>query len=112
MNWENLKKYAFIFKYNYYPIFFKPSKLDDSLPLIFRLFKQSGIISTLIVDSLYHTKTIYYLHRFEFYTIGLIEGNKPKYTLNTSLPALGDSLLSQLFFIRSILVINKLMFLK
>ena len=112
INWESLPKSTFIFKYNYHSIFFKPSKLDDKLPLLFRLFKQSGISSAFIVDSLYHSKNVYYLHRFNFYTIGLVEGNKPKYTLNTALPSLGDSIVGQLFFIRSLLLIRRLITLK
>jgi hypothetical protein len=112
LNWEFLGRNTFIFKYNYHSIFFRPSKLDDKLPLLFRLFKQSGVISAFIIDSLYHSKTIYYLHRFDFYTIGLVEGNKPKYTLNTALPSLGDNIMGQLFFIRTMLLMRKLILLK
>ena len=108
INWEHLSRNTFIFRYNYHSIFFRPSKLDDKLPLLFRLFKQSGIASAFIIDSLYHSKNIYYLHRFNFYTIGFVEGNKPKYTLNTALPSLGDSVTGQLFFIRSLLLIRRI----
>jgi hypothetical protein len=112
LNWQSLSSYLFIWKYNYYSIFYRPSKLDDRLPIIFSLFKQAGITSSLVSDTLYHAKTVYYLHRYNIYSIGFVEGNKPKHALNVSLPALGDSILSQLFFIRSILVLKRLMFLK
>lgn len=108
LNWEHLSKHLFIWKYNYHSLFYKPSKLDDRLPMIFSLFKQSGIVSSLIIDSLYHSKTIYYLHRHNIYSIGFVEGNKPKHVLNSSLPALGDTLLSQLFFIRSFVTLKKI----
>lgn len=108
LNWEHLSNHLFIWKYNYHSLFYKPSKLDDRLPMIFSLFKQSGIVSSLIIDSLYHSKTIYYLHRHNIYSIGFVEGNKPKHVLNSSLPALGDTLLSQLFFIRSFVTLKKI----
>lgn len=112
MNWQSLSSYLFIWKYNYYSIFYRPSKLDDRLPMIFSLFKQAGITSSLISDTLYHSKTVYYLHRYNIYSIGFVEGNKPKHVLNVSLPALGDNILSQLFFIRSILILKRLISLK
>jgi hypothetical protein len=108
INWEHLTKHPFMYKYNYHPIFYKPSKLDDRLPLVFRLFKQSGIVSALVIDSLYHAKTAYYLHRFNFYSVGFVEANKPKYILNSSIPALGDSILSQLFFVRTMLLLKRI----
>ena len=108
LNWEHLSKHLFIWKYNYHSLFYKPSKLDDRLPMVFSLFKQSGIVSSIIIDSLYHSKTIYYLHRHDIYSIGFVEGNKPKHVLNSSLPALGDTLLSQLFFIRSFITLKKI----
>jgi hypothetical protein len=108
LNWEHLSSHLFIWKYNYHTLFYNPSKLDDRLPMIFSLFKQSGVTSSVIIDSLYHSKTIYYLHRYNIYSIGFVEGNKPKYMLNSSLPALGDTLLSQLFFIRSFITLKKL----
>ena len=108
LNWEHLSNHLFIWKYNYHTLFYRPSKLDDRLPMIFSLFKQSGITASLIIDSLYHSKTIYYLHRHNIYSVGFVEGNKPKHILNSSLPALGDTLLSQLFFVRSFITLKKI----
>jgi hypothetical protein len=112
LNWEHLSEQLFIWRYNYHSLFYKPSKLDDKLPTTFLLFKQAGINSGIVIDSLYHAKTIYYLHRAEFYSLGLVEGNKSKYVLNASLPALSENILSQLFFIRTLLLINKLVSIK
>jgi hypothetical protein len=112
LNWESLSRHLFIWRYNFHSLFYKPSKLDDKLPLTFSMFKQVGISSGIIIDSLYHSKTIYYLHRAEFYSIGIVEGNKSKYILNAALPALGESILSQLFFVRTLITINKLVALR
>jgi hypothetical protein len=112
LNWSNLSHHLFIWRYNFHSLFYKPSKLDDQLPLTFTLFRQIGISSSIVIDTLYHAKTIYYLHRAEFYSIGLVEGNKSKYTLNAALPALGENILSQLFFIRALITIKKLINLK
>lgn len=108
LNWESLSQHLFIWKYNYHSLFYKPSKLDDKLPQTFSLFKQAGITSSIVIDSSYHSKTIYYLHRAEFYSIGVTEGNKSKYLLNTTLPALGESILTQLFFVRIIAIMGRL----
>ena len=108
LNWEQLSSHLFIWKYNYHTLFYRPSKLDDRLPMVFSLFKQSGITASLIIDSLYHSKTIYYLHRHNIYSVGFVEGNKPKHIVNSSLPALGDTLLSQLFFVRSFITLKKI----
>ena len=108
LNWEQLSSHLFIWKYNYHTLFYRPSKLDDRLPMVFSLFKQSGITASLVIDSLYHSKTIYYLHRHNIYSVGFVEGNKPKHIVNSSLPALGDTLLSQLFFVRSFITLKKI----
>jgi len=107
LNWSNLSDKLFIWKYNYYSIFYRQTKLDDRLPSVFNIFKSSGISSSIIVDTLYHNKTIYYLRRSQFYTLGLVEGNNTKYIVDASLPALSESILTQLFFIRTILYLKK-----
>ena len=107
LNWDHLSHHLFIWKYNYNSIFYKPSKLEDKLSTLFLLFKQVGITSGIVVDTLYHSKTIYYLHRFNFYSIGLVDAGKSKYTLNVSLPSLGENLTAHLFFVRSIVLLNK-----
>lgn len=108
INWAHLSNHLFIWKYNYYSIFFKPSKLKDSLVYTFTLFKQARISSSIVTDTQYHNKTIYYLHRYNFYSIGISDAGKSKYILNSSLPALGESITSQLFFIRMLTLINKI----
>ena len=112
LNWASLSSHLFIWRYNYHSLFYKPSKLQDSLLTAFYMLRQAGITSGIVVDTLYHSKTIYYLHRTNFYSVGLVDAGKSKYTLNAALPALGENLASQLFFIRSIMFINRLVKMK
>ena len=112
LNWSSLSSHLFIWRYNYHSLFYKPSKLQDSLLTAFYMLRQAGITSGIVVDTLYHSKTIYYLHRTNFYSVGLVDAGKSKYTLNAALPALGENLASQLFFLRSIIFINRLVKMK
>jgi len=63
--------------------------------------------TAMILDVFYHSKTIHYLNIFGFYTFGLVPTNTSKYTLNFALPTAQESILSQIFFIRFLLVSKK-----
>lgn len=63
--------------------------------------------TAMVLDVFYHAKTIHYLNIMNFYTFGLVPTNTSKYTLNLSLPTTQESILSQIFFIRFLLVSKK-----
>lgn len=63
--------------------------------------------TAMVLDVFYHAKTIYYLNITGFYTFGLVPTNTSKYVLNLSLPTTQESILSQIFFIRFLLVSKK-----
>lgn len=81
-------------------IFFQPNKLNDKFPKIFKFLRINGFHTAIVYDTNYHKKTVYYLQRLSFFSIGIVPANLPKYTLNVSLPTLNDSLLMHLFTIR------------
>lgn len=63
--------------------------------------------TAMILDVFYHAKTIHYLNISGFYTFGLVPTNTSYYTLNFVLPTTQESILSQIFFIRFLLVSKK-----
>lgn len=107
LNWDYLTPYLYLHKFNKLSIFFQPNRLNDKFPKIFRFFKTNGFHASIVYDSNYHKRTVYYLQRLSFYSIGIIPANMPKYTLNVSLPTLNDSLLMHLFMMRLFLRVNQ-----
>jgi hypothetical protein len=75
--------------------------------LILENYTLMNFHTAMILDVFYHAKTIYYLNITGFYTFGLVPTNTNKYTLNLSLPTTQESILSQVFFIRFLLVSKK-----
>ena len=60
-----------------------------------------------MVDVLYHTKTIYYLRRTSFYSIGLVPTIYNAYTVDLALPTAYESIFTQIFFIRFLMRIKQ-----
>lgn len=100
INWSYISYYSSIFKFNNLSIFFQPNKLNDKFPKAFKFLKMNGFHTSVVYDSNYHKRTIYYLQRLSFFSIGIIPANMPKYTLNVSLPTLNDTLLMHLYMLR------------
>lgn len=100
LNWNCLSYYYSVFKLNNNSIFFQPNKLNDKFPKIFKFFKINGFYTAIVYDANYHKRTIYYLQRLSFFSVGIVPANLPKYTLNVSLPSLNDTLLMHLFTLK------------
>ena len=100
MNWNFFSHYYSLFKLANSSIFFQPNKLNDKFPKIFKFLRINGFHTAIVYDTNYHKKTVYYLQRLSFFSIGIVPANLPKYMLNVSLPILNDSLLMHLFTIR------------
>jgi hypothetical protein len=100
ISWSHLSLYKHSFRYSPQSIFFTPNKMNDKYPFIFPFWKLQGYNVSIVYDVTYHLKTLYYLHRFNFYSIGFIPANLPKYKLSLAVPVLNDSWLTQLFLLR------------
>lgn len=100
INWNYLSYYSSVFKFNNLSIFFQPNKLSDRFPKIFKFLKINGFHTAVVYDCNYHKRTVYYLQRLSFFSIGIIPANMPKYVLNVSLPTLNDNLLMHLYALR------------
>lgn len=107
LNWDMFSRLRVSWRYTKPFLFHRPNKIDrlgDWLFLRIRLF---GVNSAFVLDVLYHKKTIHYLHRSGFYTIGAVPTTAHIKSVNFALPTSLDSGLTQLFFLRFTLVTKK-----
>lgn len=107
INWKFFKNLKNLYKYVSPFLFHKSTKIFNYGWLVFYKLRLSGFNIALLVDVLYHKKTIYYLNRSEFFTIGLVPTIYPSNLLNVSIPTGSDTFTTQLFFIKFLLKLNK-----
>ena len=100
LNWQVMSKFKFMWRYTKPFLTSKPNKITTYGDFIFYRLNLLGLRVSLVVDVLYHSKTIYYLHRAGFYSIGLVPVNYNIATVNFAIPTASDSLFTQIFFIR------------
>jgi hypothetical protein len=104
LNWVEHTQMNLIWRYVRPFLASKPNKINDYGEFIFRKLKYLGMSTSLVVDVLYHSKTIYYLRRLNYYSIGLVPTIYHDKFVDFAVPVAADSLLSQVFFVR--LLIN------
>lgn len=107
LNWQSMKKFKFMWRYTRPFLSFRSNKITTYGDFVFYRLNLLGMRLGLVIDVLYHSKTIYYLHRSGFYTIGLVPINYNINTLNFAIPSTSDSLLTQVFFIRFLSLIKQ-----
>jgi len=100
LNWQVMSRFKFMWRYTKPFLSLKPNKITTYGDFIFYRLNLLGLRTALVIDVLYHNKTIYYLHRASFYSLGLVPVNYNISTLNFAIPLASDSLLAQIFFIR------------
>ena len=106
-NWKTLSSFKHLWKYTQHVLLFKPNRILDNMDFIFEQLKLRGLGIALVVDVVYHKKTIHYLRQSNFYSIGLVPVNHDISTLDFSIPTNSDNLFMQLFFFRFVLSIQK-----
>lgn len=99
-NWSrNLLNYN-LFKYSS-PIFFlNDTRYGVTPTLIFKRFEQKGLEISFLTDIKYHEKNLYYLKRFNIYTIGLVPYNSNPWVVSYSIPISTSSVYIQYFFFK------------
>lgn len=107
LNWDTLSRLKVSWRYTKPFLFHRPNKIDRLGDWLFARIRIFGINSAFVLDVLYHKKTIHYLHRSGFYTIGAVPTTSHIKSVNFALPTSLDSGLTQLFFLRFTLVIKK-----
>ena len=88
-------------------IFFKVSQIVNYGPILFKKLKFKGFNISLIIDPLYHLKTLYYLKNNNMFIISLTSSSSRIKSVDLSIPINTNSVFSQLFFIRLIFSISK-----
>lgn len=107
LNWDALSRLKVSWRYTKPFLFHRPNKIDRLGDWLFTRIRIFGINSAFVLDVFYHKKTIHYLHRSGFYTIGAVPTTSHIKSVNFALPTSLDSSLTQLFFLRFTLVVKK-----
>jgi hypothetical protein len=107
INWAEVKQIKFTWRYIRPFLTFKPNKINDYGEFIFRQLKTLGMNIGLVTDVLYHNKSIYYLNRLNFYTIGTVPTIYNAHILDFAVPTVNTSLISQVFFIRFVVQMKR-----
>ena len=107
LNWVFSKKFQFMWRYTRPFLVYKPNKITNHGDFVFRNLRALKLSTGIVVDVLYHTKTIYYLRRTSFYSIGLVPTIYNAYTVDLALPTAYESIFTQIFFIRFLMRIKQ-----
>ena len=106
LNWSKITPQTNLWRYVRLFFTLYNTKIDFRNYKLFFLIKRLGITTSIITDINYHSKTLFYLHKLHFYTIGVVPLNMNKNSVNLAIPLMGDNLLTNLLFIRFIFYIN------
>lgn len=74
---------------------------------LFRILRLNNVSISLVTDLLYHNKTLYYLKLNRFFIIGLTNSSSLYKDVDVVLPINSNSIFTQLFFIRFLVLIKK-----
>ena len=88
-------------------IFFKLGQIIDYGDTLFRKLRYGGVSTSLVVDTIQHAKTLYYLRGNKFFNIGLVTPSSYSKYLDVYLPVGSNSLFTQLFVMRYFLILKK-----
>lgn len=107
LNWDVFSRLKVSWRYTRPFLFHRSNKIDRLGDWLFKRIRIFGVNSAFVLDVFYHKKTIHYLHRAGFYTIGAVPTTAHIRSVNFALPTSLDSGLTQLFFLRFTLVVKK-----
>ena len=75
--------------------------------MIFHKLKLRGYKAAFLLDASYHSKTLYYLDRSGYYTVGGVPLWYNARKVNFAVPISDDSIVMQLFLYRTVVLIRK-----
>jgi energy-converting hydrogenase Eha subunit C len=107
LNWAFHKNFQFMWRYTRPFLVFKPNKITNHGDFVFRKLRALGLSVGIVTDVLYHNKTIYYLKRTGFYSIGLVPTIYNAYTVDFAIPTAYDSIFTQIFFVRFLIRVKQ-----
>jgi len=88
-------------------LFLRSNKITNYGYFVFNRLRMLGMRTAFVVDVLYHNKTLYYLHRSNFYTLGVVPTNYSPFLVNFAIPTAVDSVFTQLFFVRFVIRVRQ-----
>jgi len=100
LNWQDLHRFKYIWRYTRPFLTFKSNKITNHAEFVFRRLRLLGMGIGLVTDILYHHKTIYYLRRSAFYSIGLVPSIYHINSVDFAIPTTYESILMQVFFVK------------
>jgi hypothetical protein len=100
LNWQDLYKFKYIWRYTRPFLTLKSNKITNHAEFVFRRLRLLGLSVGLVTDILYHHKTIYYLRRSTFYSIGLVPSIYHINSVDFAIPTTYESILMQIFFVK------------
>lgn len=100
LNWQDLYKFKYIWRYTRPFLTLKSNKITNHAEFVFRRLRLLGLSIGLVTDILYHHKTIYYLRRSTFYSIGLVPSIYHINSVDFAIPTTYESILMQIFFVK------------
>jgi hypothetical protein len=107
LNWSTTKYFRYIWKYSTFFIFFLNNKTTFSTESFFRSLISNNLRLSFVVDLHYHRKSLFYLNKFKFISVGPVPLSSNLYILSLALPVSSNSTFSNLFFFRFLLKIKK-----
>lgn len=108
LNWSNLKFIKNLWRYTYPFLFFLNNKTTLNNDFYFRSLHKRVAKVCFLVDIQYHKGTLHYMNKYKFVTIGPVPISSNFYTLTLSLPVSNNLLFSNLYFVRLVLKMNKM----
>ena len=100
LNWQDLYKFKYVWRYTRPFLTLKSNKITNHAEFVFRRLRLLGLSIGLVTDILYHHKTIYYLRRSTFYSIGLVPSIYHINSVDFAIPTTYESILMQVFFVK------------
>jgi hypothetical protein len=107
-NWSKNKHIKSLWRYTNPFIFFLSNKTTLYNDIYFKMLTKKAINVSFLIDVYYHKRTLYYLHKYKFITVGPVPISSNLYLLNIAFPTSSNSVFSNLFFIKLIIKIKKM----
>ena len=100
LNFNHFNNLTHLWRYVRCFFFLIPLQLDYYFDFALNHLKLKGFHTAFILDTSFHRRSISFLVRNRFYTVGLISSRSDRRIVGFAIPLGGDSVFFQLFFVR------------
>lgn len=106
LNWDEFTQVEKLWRYSKPFLLNKPNTINDDGDFVFRKLKLKGWSLGIVSDITYHSKSLIYLRRAGFYTLASLPSMYDDSLLDFFLPSTSDTLLTQSYFLRTVIKIK------